>query len=141
MIYFKQFLRFSICALFSLLFNCACNNSESHPNTSPQTKEEPNKNDLKVGGLYLTKNEDSSYSVSKVLAIDDFAVHLRMYSNKFKTKPTQLNSSDLDILIGHSPLDKQGFLSENPELLKVEDVKDSELEGYKLYLEEMKKNN
>jgi hypothetical protein len=141
MIYFKQPLGFSICVILSLLLNCACNNSESHPDTSTQTKESPNKTDLKVGGFYLTRNEDGSYSVSKVLATDDFAVHLRIYGNKFKAKPTQLNSSDLDILIGHSPLDKQGFLSENPELLKVEDVKESELEGYKLYLEEMKKNN
>lgn len=141
MIYFKRSLRFSIYALISLLVNCACTNSENHSDESQQTKETRNKTELKVGGLYLTKNEDGSYSVSKILATDDFAVHLRMYSNKFKTKPTQLSSSELDILIGHSPLDKQGFLNENPELINVEDVKDSELEGYKLYQEEMKKNN
>ena len=96
-------------------------------------------NDLKVGGLYLFKNPDSTYSLTKVLALDESVVHLRMFSDTFKTKPININSQDLKILIGHSPLDKNGFLHDKPELLKVEEVKESELEGYKMYLEAMEK--
>lgn len=127
---------------FSLLIifisNYACNNSS---NANPEINTVSNNTELKVGGLYLTKQEDGSYMASKILAIDEFAVHLRTYSNSFKTKPAQLTSDDLDILIGHSPLDKKGFLTDNPALIKVEEVKDSELEGYKIYQEEMRKNN
>jgi hypothetical protein len=94
---------------------------------------------LIVGGLYILKNNDNSYSISKILAIDIFAVHLRSYSNKFKQEPTQLSSDTLKILIGHAPLDKQRFLVNNPKLLKTENVKESELEGYSLYLQEMNK--
>ncbi len=94
---------------------------------------------LRVGGLYLFKNDDSTFYVSKILVLDDFAVHVRTYSNKFDKRPSQLNSDTLKILIGHFPMDKAGFLKDNPELLTVEGVKDSELEGYKIYMEEMNK--
>src|SRR4030095_7616299 len=138
MIYSKHYLKLGLLILLTSILNYACNNS-SH--TNPKINTVSNSTELKVGGLYLTKQEDGSYIVSKILAIDDFAVHLRTYSNNFKTKPTQLSSDDLDILIGHSPLDKKGFLIDNPELIKVEAVKESELEGYKIYQEEMRKNN
>lgn len=96
-------------------------------------------NDLKVGGLYISKNKDNTFYVSKILALDDFAVHLRIYSDTLKTKPVDINSENLKILIGHTPLDINGFLLDKPELLKVEEVKESELEGYKIYLEAMQK--
>jgi len=59
----------------------------------------------------LSKNKDGTYSVSKILAMDNFAIHVRMYGNKFQTKPTQLSSTNLTILIGHAPMDRQGFLT------------------------------
>jgi hypothetical protein len=134
---------------FSIALTCvvsSCDNSNNTRNNAESNSEnivaldKSSKVELKVGGLYLLKNEDSSYYVSKILAIDNFALHLRTYSNKFTKRPDQINSAVLDILIGHAPLDKDGFLISAPELLKVEEVKDSELEGYKLYLEEMKKS-
>ena len=95
--------------------------------------------DLKVGGLYLFQNEDKTYYLTKILVIDDFAVHVRTYSDNFNTKPNDINSENLKILIGHAPMDKNGFLVDKPELLKVEKVNESELEGYKMYLEAMRK--
>ncbi len=92
---------------------------------------------LKVGGLYILINEDGTYSIAKILVLDDFAVHLRTYSDTFKTKPKDISTESLRILIGHAPLDKNAFLINKPELLKVEEVKESELEGYKVYLESM----
>ena len=134
----KHYRRFGLLILITSIINYACNNSS---NTNPQINTVSTITELKIGGLYITKQEDGSYLVSKILAMDDFAVHLRTYSNNFKTKPTQLSSANLEIIIGHSPVDKKGFLIDNPELISVEDVKDSELEGYKIYQEEMRKNN
>ena len=132
------------------LINCACNNSPNSKNTDQKVDTLKNidnskiattsKNtELKVGGLYISKSENGKYSVSKIIAMDNFAVHVRMYADEFQTKPTQLSSTNLKVLIGHAPMDAKGFLAENPELLKIEEVKDSELEGYKMYLEEMRK--
>lgn len=114
--------------------------SEHQKNDQTESKTSIDKtDDLKVGGLYLFQNEDKTYYLTKILVIDDFAVHVRTYSNNFKIKPTEINSDNLKILIGHAPMDKNGFLIDKPELLKVETVKESELEGYKMYLEEMSK--
>ena len=92
---------------------------------------------LVTGGLYVSQNPDGSYSVSKILVLDEFAAHVRMYSDEFKTKPSDLNSADLKVLIGHAPMAKEGFLLDKPELIKVEKVAEDELEGYRYYLEAM----
>ena len=115
-----------------------CNEQQS--TVQKDTMDSPDQTtDLKVGGLYLIQNEDNTYYLTKILVIDDFAVHVRTYSDTFKTKPNNINSEDLEIMIGHAPIDKKGFLIDKPELLKVERVKEAELEGYKLYLEAMSK--
>jgi hypothetical protein len=119
----------------------ACNNSDN--STAKESIPVENKtsnpvDDLKVGGLYIIKDNDSSYSVCKILALDDFAVHLRSYKEEFKTAPAKLSSSDLTVMIGHAPIDKTGFIQSQPTLLAIEEVKESELEGYKIYLEAMK---
>lgn len=97
-----------------------------------------NDTNLVVGGLYLAQDDDGTYGVSKILALEDQGVHVRLYSDKFETKPTDLNSADLKFIIGHVPIGKEGFISSKPELLKVEKVTDEELEGYNYYLEAMK---
>ncbi|AUC81862.1 hypothetical protein [Lacinutrix sp. Bg11-31] len=89
---------------------------------------------LKTGGLYTLQSKDGTYGVTKILALDDFTVHARMYSNTFNTKPTKINSSELKFSIGHAPMAREGFLKDKQELLKVEKVHESELEGYHYYL-------
>ena len=78
-----------------------------------------------------------------------FAVHLRTYANKFAEQPIDIDPSKLTMGgindpagfgIGHFPLAKDGFLNENPILIKVMPVKDEELEGYKMHSEAMKGN-
>ncbi len=127
---------FLLIAITCILVSCT-----EHKNTPVVDKEVPSgqTTDLKVGGLYTFKNKDNTFYVTKILALDGFAVHLCTYSDTFKTKPTDINSENLKILIGHTPLDINGFLLDKPELLKVEEVKESELEGYKMYLEAMQK--
>jgi hypothetical protein len=124
-----------------MALNSACNNSTKSNNSDQKLNASSNNSDseLKVGGLYLIKNESGDYSVSKIIAIDSFAVHVRIYADKFQTEPRQITSANLKVMIGHAPIDAKGFLAENPELVKIEDLKDSELEGYNIYLEEMRK--
>src|SRR5215471_88779 len=103
--------------------------------------------DVVVGGLYASKGEDGTFRISKVLAVDESAVHVRISKNKFPCLPQNLDSSTLSMGklgdpdgfgIGHAPIAKEGWLSSHV-FLKKEPVRDDELEGYKYYLEEMRK--
>lgn len=100
-----------------------------------------------MGGLYASKNEDGTFGVSKVLAVDDVAVHVRIYKNKFPALPQQFDTSVLSLGklgdaggfgIGHAPIAKEGWLAAHT-FLKKEPVRDEELDGYKYYLEAMRK--
>ena len=105
-----------------------------------------NDREIVVGGLYATKNEDGTYGVMKVLVVDDFAVHLRSYANRFNELPSEIDPSVLTLGsisdgggfgIGHFPLAKEGFWNDDPVYLKKTAVAEDELEGYRMYLEAM----
>jgi len=138
----KNSLKYLALILLVILFaNC---NSQNAANEQPATsivttKTTPPNQELQVGGLYVVKDKTNSYYITKILAMDDFAVHLRTYLNEFTTIPSQISSDTLKVLIGHAPIARKGFLIDSPSLIKVEKVKESELEGYKIYLEEMSK--
>jgi len=126
--------------LFTLFLLCGCSKSESENETSSTTPE------IVVGGLYSTQNKEGVFSVMKVLAVDDFAVHIRSYANKFTKNPIDVDPEVLTlgglndpngIGIGHSPLAKEGFFKENPVFIKQLPLTDEELEGYRFYLEAM----
>ncbi len=92
-----------------------------------------------LGGLYANRSEDGTYYISKILVIDASSVHTRTYANKYSAIPSQINSDTLDILIGHAPLALESFLQQHPPLIGKEAVKEEELGGYQLYLNEMSK--
>ena len=96
-----------------------------------------NKTDIQRGGVYATKNKDGTYAISKVLELDDSAVHLRFFNEKFPTIPQKIETAKLTYLIGHAPLAKKGFWNDSPTLITVEPVSEDELAGYKIYLEAM----
>src|SRR5258708_13919079 len=50
---------------------------------------------IQVGGLYATQDKDGTWRVMKVLALDEHAVHLRSYANKFRERPTDLDPATL----------------------------------------------
>lgn len=125
--------------LLSVLVLISCGEDCGSINKASKKEETVTSSELQTGGLYLFKNSDSTYSVGKILVLDDFAVHVRYYSNKFKTKPTKINSKDLEVMIGHAPIAREGFLENGRELLSVETVEESELEGYRYYLDAMNK--
>jgi hypothetical protein len=126
-------LRYSLILILCLLI-VGCN-SNQQPKTST-----PNPNEIQRGGVYATKNKEGQYAISKVLEVDDTAVHLRFYNEKFPEIPKTIDTSKLTYLIGHAPLAKAGFFNDSPKLIVVENVRDQELEGYKIYLEAMKGN-
>ena len=95
-----------------------------------------------VGGLYSCDDGDGGYCVSKILALDENIVHVRLYKNTFESRPVSVDLSTLAIGtldetdnfgIGHLPLTKEEFESWNPELLEVKDVREDELEGYRVW--------
>jgi hypothetical protein len=103
--------------------------------------------EIVVGGLYASKSADGTFMVSKVLAVDESTVHVRIYKNKFPSLPENLDTSALSLGklgdsggfgIGHAPIAKEGWLVSQV-FLKKEPVRDEELDGYKFYLEEMRK--
>ncbi|MBV6623497.1 MAG: hypothetical protein KI793_11270 [Rivularia sp. (in: Bacteria)] len=105
-----------------------------------------NSSEIVEGGLYYLPNKAGKFSVSKVLVIDDFTFHVRIYANKFDKPPLEVNSSELNLGsvdgsdgfgIGHAPIDKEGFLNELTFFIRQESVSEEELEGYKYYLDAM----
>ncbi len=99
--------------------------------------------DLMVGGLYSVVRE-GFFQVVKILALDDFIVHLRMYRNRFSQRPTDIDLAtliwDIDMNdmtslgIGHFPLAKDGFWEDEPVFIKQVPVSEEELEGYRIWL-------
>ncbi len=119
------------------LFIVGCDSKESGaPDTKPSL--EAMKTELKVGGVYASKNEEGKFTITKILALDEFAVHARFYNKEFDEIPSEISTKDLTFLIGHAPLAREGFLKDGQQLISTEEVSDDELEGYKLYLEAMR---
>lgn len=95
-----------------------------------------------VGGLYATQDKDGSYRIVKMLVVDEFAVHLRIYANRFKAIPTQVRSSELSagrfgspegFGIGHFPVAREGFALGERVLVGRESVSYDELDGYRIW--------
>jgi hypothetical protein len=98
------------------------------------------------GGLYSTQNEEGTFSIVKVLKLDDGGVHVRVYSDMFAARPTTLDESTLYMVgvkrgpseglgIGHLPLSKSSFAGWRPTFIKTVEVKEEELEGYRMWLD------
>jgi len=98
------------------------------------------------GGLYSTQNEEGTFSIVKVLKVDDGGVHVRVYSNMFAARPTTVAESTLYMVgvkrgpneglgIGHLPLAKTSFAGWRPTFIQTALVKEEELEGYRMWLD------
>lgn len=101
---------------------------------------------LVEGGLYFNKNEAGSYSVLKILKIDEMGVHVRLYSNQFSAPPTNVDESTLymvgvdhkpnEILgMGHAPLSKKSFEGWKATFFQQSTVNEEELEGWECPLD------
>ena len=119
--------------LVALVALGGCSDEGSTPVAAPS---------IQVGGLYATPDQDGGWRVMKVLAVDERAVHLRAYANRYRERPKDVDPATLtlggdpaEFGIGHFPMAKEGFLKEKAVLIKVVPVTEDELEGYRMYLE------
>jgi len=92
-----------------------------------------------VGGLYSIESDEGDFRVAKILALDPGVVGVRIYKQKFVTRPTTIEPSSLTLGsindsdgfgMGHIPVDEDGFASWKPQLLLVQTVTADELDGY-----------
>ena len=99
---------------------------------------------LQVGGIYSTADGKGGYSVIKLLAHADGICHVRVYKQKFQSRPA---TSDLGSLslgkpgdpdgfgMGHIPMREAAFLKWQPVLISKSAVNAEELEGYTIWKE------
>jgi hypothetical protein len=99
---------------------------------------------LQVGGIYSTADGKGGYGVVKLLARGDGICHVRVYKQKFTTRPTTIDVNSLSLGkpgdadgfgIGHIPMREAGFLEWQPVLITTSTVTPDELEGYKIWKE------
>ena len=98
-----------VCVTSLLCSGCEANKSTAPSRESSSADAEIDRR-IVVGGVYVTKDDEGGYSVSKVVAADAFAVHLRMYADRFDKLPSTVDTGKLRVLIGRAPLDPKGSL-------------------------------
>jgi hypothetical protein len=100
--------------------------------------------DPPVGALFASRDEDGMYSVYKVLAVDVVGIHVRIYSNRFSSRPSALNEPTLELKsidsfehpgIGHLPLSREAYWRMNHAFIQQSSVSKEELEGYEMFKE------
>lgn len=118
------------------------NEKPPFPQREKETQEDST--GLKVGGIYSVIQGNRKFRIAKLLVLEEGIVHIRIYKNKFNKRPDEidLNSLTLGTIhdpdgfgMGHIPIPEHDFLSWQPKLLVQTEVKEDELEGYKIYKE------
>jgi hypothetical protein len=96
--------------------------------------------DPQLGGLYSVLGDENSFSVAKVLVVDDKGIHIRLYKQKFPSRPESVDEGTLTLGsihdsdgfgMGHLPLAREAFWRMEPQLIQVSTVKEDELDGYR----------
>jgi hypothetical protein len=97
-----------------------------------------------AGDLYSTREGNGQFSVVKILVLEPQAVHVRIYKQRFSSRPASVDPASLTLgkiddknafSIGHIPLSRKTFASWNPVFISQQSVSDGELEGYKMWKE------
>ncbi|MHC4434552.1 MAG: hypothetical protein ACYTBS_22165 [Planctomycetota bacterium] len=106
---------------------------------------EPPDPDIRTGALYTVDDGEGWYRVAKTLVVDNEAVHIRLYKDRWKDRPTSVDVDTLSLGtvndsdgfgMGHLPLSRNAFAAWNPEFLADSTVVEEELEGYRVWQEE-----
>jgi hypothetical protein len=96
-----------------------------------------------VGGLYSVRAKND-FNIVKVLAVDEVAVHVRVYKQCYDSRPNVVDPSTLTLGtiydedgfgMGHLPLSQRELTSWEPAFLCQSTVIPEELEGYRLWRE------
>lgn len=98
----------------------------------------------KPGDIYSVDDGKGKIGIVKVLVVEPGVIHLRIYKNKFDSRPQTIDTKELSpgrlgeeggFGIGHIRLDINGFKDWGPELLTTEKVNEDELDGYNIWKE------
>jgi hypothetical protein len=101
-------------------------------------------NSMIEGGIYSIDKGDGKFGVVKILKHDPGIVHVRLYKNKFASRPSSVKVEELSLGsvkdkdgfgIGHLPISERDFKSWKPVLLTKSEIREDELEGYRLWKE------
>jgi hypothetical protein len=95
-----------------------------------------------VGALYSVHDAKAGFRVAKVLVVDERAVHVRVYKNRFEERPVTIDAATLSLGtindkdgfgMGHLPMTRSAFAAWEPVLLQRGSVEPAELEGYEIW--------
>jgi len=114
---------------------------------SNQVADSPKKHHIE-GGLYAKLNNDESgYNIIKILKIDQYGYHIRIFSNRFLSIPEHIifdnlfmvgfddKGTDQELGMGHVPVLKENFEKWTLCFIQHDPVRSEELEGYFLWQE------
>jgi hypothetical protein len=96
------------------------------------------------GGVYSVESGGGAFGVIKILKLEPSTVHVRVYKNKFSSRPTSLKLEELSLGsvkdsdgfgMGHLPIAESEFAGWKPVLVVKSRILEDELEGYKLWKE------
>jgi hypothetical protein len=112
----------------------------------------------RIGGLYSVAVDARGYAIARVLATGRRSVHVRVYSNRYRDRPTTIDRSQLFLAptpdlsdaalnatqpanrldpgafaIGHLPLRRASFAAWRPQLIRVEPLETTDLEEYRAW--------
>ena len=97
---------------------------------------------LKNGGLYAVEDGGGKFAIVKLLVVEKEGVHVRLYKNKFESRPTTVDPATLSLGsvkdpngggIGHLPITHGNFRAWQPSLIGDTVVTEEELEGYRMW--------
>jgi len=101
-------------------------------------------NDLIVGGIYSTVDGGGRFGIVKLLVREEGLCHVRVYKQKFASRPEKVDPSELSLGtvhdtdgfgMGHVPLRDEAFRGWQPVLILTTPVTSEELEGYQMWKE------
>ena len=97
---------------------------------------------FKAGDLVSVVMDEHGYGVAKVLAVDEVGVHVRLYVERLRERPSAANLPSRSLRppkdghplsAGHLPLTFASFARWEPSFIVHEAVGDNELEGFRIW--------
>lgn len=97
---------------------------------------------LKQGAFYTVDDGEGFFRVCKALVLDEQGVHVRLYKNEWKERPTIVDVSSLSLGgiddpdgfgMGHLPVSRKEFATWRPVFVQQGTVAKDELDGYEMW--------
>ena len=136
--------------LFSIISISCSNQSKTEEKSqtvtnsidSNKVQEQRIDDSIKAGAICTVEDGDGKFGIIKVLVMEPEIAHIKIYKNKFATRPSKIDLKTLSMGsindkdgfgIGHTPLSRKGFEEWKPVVIANEKVSEEELEGYRIW--------